>query len=47
MDKETILKELNKIMDELFEMEDKVGKLRQDVFSLIDDIEIYMIDAES
>lgn len=47
MDKDELLKSLSDIYESVLNLEDDIYKVRQDLFSLIDDVEIHLIDAES
>jgi len=47
MDKDELLKALGDLYEVIAQIEDDIYKVRQDLFSLIDDVEIYLIDAES
>ena len=47
MGKEEILSALSGLLGEINRVRDKLLGVTSDLFELIDDIEIYMIDAES
>lgn len=47
MDKDELLKSLSDIYEFVLNLEDDIYKVRQDLFGLIDDVEIHLIDAES
>lgn len=47
MDKDELLRALNDLYEAVEQIEDDIYKVRKDLFSLIDDVEIHLIDAES
>ena len=47
MDKDEILKALSELREKAEQIEDEVYQLRLGILSLIDDIELYLVDAES
>ena len=47
MDKDELLKALNDLHEMVEHIEDEIYRVRQSLFALIDDAELYLVDAES
>ena len=44
MDKDELIKRLNDLHEKVEQIEDEMYRIRQDLFGLIDDVEIHLVD---